>query len=127
MNIDSFMEQMKPSRDKETPRDDLCEFSLENWRRIPADVRRQVVSHIRDLASVEQLNTWRDQQARGMRIGSDDPWFHHGSGMAIRNACRKIILDDQLPPVKYEDGGHYQNWDDFYGGMLQQLARETYE
>lgn len=126
-SLDTLMEAFKPGRDKEKPRDDLCEKSYENWMRIHADVRRQVVNHIRALATVDQLNTWRDQHARGMRIGSDDPYFHFGSGMMIRNACRKIILDDQLWPVKYDDGGHYQNWDDYYGGMLQQLAHETYE
>jgi hypothetical protein len=70
------------------------------------------------------FSRWQDQHKRGIRIGSDDPWFHLGIGMQIRNALRSVLLDDALPFVKYPDGSDCQNWDDFYGGALQQFVSE---
>ena len=116
-----------PSRDQERPVGDLDQQSYTNWMRLPEDIRRSIVDHVKNKADITMLNRWRDQHARGMRIGSDDIFFHMCLGMQIRNACRDILTDDGLPPVKYDDGNEYQNWDDFYFGMLQQLASETHE
>jgi len=66
---------------------------------------------------------WRDQAARGMRIGSEDPRFHFGVGMEVRNTLRKVLADKELPPVAYPEGGAHSNWDDYYYGALDALAR----
>jgi len=117
----------EPDREHEKPIDDLDRQSYTNWMRLSEDVRRQIVDHVKSKAPITMLNQWRNQHARGMKIGSDDVLFHMFIGMQIRNACRDILTDDDLPPVKYDDGNEYQNWDDFYFGMLQQLASETHE
>jgi hypothetical protein len=56
-------------------------------------------------------------------IGGDEPWFHSlGAGMAVRNLLRRQYTDGELPPVKYDDGSEYRNWDDFYLGALMDLC-----
>lgn len=49
--------------------------------------------------------------------------FHFGTGMAIRNLLREVILDEELPVVHY--GAHEaRNWDDWYHGVLEKLVAE---
>lgn len=120
-----FLANLQPDLKHEKPVDQLDKDSIANWQRIPADIRQQIVLLVQSKAAVSQINHWRDQHRRGISIGSDDPLFHMSTGMAIRNACRGILVDDQLPFVKYDDGNEYQNWDDFYHGMLDELAGEV--
>lgn len=115
----------EPGIEHERPQDDLDQFSYTNWMKIHSHQREVILAHIRGKVDVSMLNTWRDQHARGMKIGSDNVLFHMWPGMQIRNTCRDILQDDLLPSVKYEDGHEYQNWDDFYGGMLQELVKNN--
>jgi hypothetical protein len=53
---------------------------------------------LRERVPRDVLEKWRDQDRRAMRIGSDDPNFHYGIGMAVRNALRERLTDIELPP-----------------------------
>jgi len=114
----------EPDPKHETPMDDHDQTVLDNWNRLSEDIRSRCVDLLRSKTPSDMMGRWKDQHARRIRIGSDDPWFHMGIGMQVRNAMRSILKDDELPFVKYDDGNEYQNWDDFYGGALQQLITE---
>jgi hypothetical protein len=43
------------------------------------------------------LAKWKDQRARGVRIGSHETVFHFGRGMWVRNTLRDQLPDDELP------------------------------
>lgn len=111
----------------ERPTDELCDWVIANWRRLRVSTRNRIVSHLRDamLDHPEVMARWKDQVKRDIQLGSDDIHFHFTAGMAIRNICRQAVTDDKLPPVTYPDGtkGH-RNWDDYYYGALDALARE---
>lgn len=111
----------------EKPTDELCDWVIANWRCLPRMQRERVVVRLRDamLGHPEVMERWKDQIKRNIILGSDDIHFHFTAGMAIRNICRQVVLDYKLPPVTYPDGttGH-QNWDDYYYGALDALARE---
>jgi hypothetical protein len=113
-----------PDPKYEKPINDIDHASLVNWNSIPKDARSRCIGILRSKTPPDMLSRWKDQHARKIRIGSDDPWFHLGIGMQIRNALRSVLLDQDLPPVKYEDGNEYKNWDDFYHGALQEFVSE---
>lgn len=123
MGTDDYINRSwEPMRDRETPMGDLDKFSIENWNRIPQEDRDRCVKLLRSLTPQDMLDHWKDQYERGMRVGSDDLFFHSpGTGMQIRNALRSIILDDKLPEIQYQDGNSYQNWDDFYFGAIYEM------
>jgi phosphoribosyl-ATP pyrophosphohydrolase len=129
------MPDFTPNPKYEHARGALEAWSEANWARLPALIRRDVEEHLRlklHEEAPELLAKWRDQHARGISIGSDDPWFHMGAGMAVRNACREQLLDEELPPVTVDcDGTAYHasqippqggNWDDYYFGVLAAIA-----
>lgn len=98
---------------------DLERLAIANWNRIPEADRVRCVSALRTVAerSPEMLAKWRDQHARGMRIGSDDIRFHFGVGMSVRNVLRGVLRDGDLPgPIMQ------RNWDDYYYGALDALV-----
>lgn len=115
-----------PHRRHEHQRDGLDSWSEENWSKVDPDIRARVEAEVRLRAPEEMLATWRDQRARGISIGSDDPRFHFGVGMQVRNACRLKLVDAELPVVTVDsDGKPYgpsQNWDDYYFGVLAAIA-----
>lgn len=117
----------EPSQDHETLNGQLEADCFANWMSIPPEMRRKVVDHVRVKVPVAMMNDWKRQYSKNIRIGSDDPLFHMYPGMQIRNTCRDILQDKDLPPVTYHDGVDYYNWDDFYTGMLQQLMSEENE
>lgn len=114
----------EPDKKHEKPNDELEAACYANWMRIPENTRRAVIDHVVTKVPVAMMNVWKDQHSRNIRIGSNDLLFHMFLGMSIRNACRTVLLDDDLPGVMYPDGIEYKNWDDFYSGMLQQLVSE---
>jgi hypothetical protein len=126
MKFPNRMPDFTPSPKHERPRGALETWSEANWAKMHALVRAEVELHLLDGLPDEVLGRWRDQHARGVRIGSDDPFFHLGVGMAIRNACREQLTDMQLLPVTIDlDGEPYgpsQNWDDYYFGVLAAIA-----
>lgn len=131
------MLDLTPSAHREQPRGALEIWAEANWAEVPELVRRDVEGHLRDILqkqAPEVLAKWRDQHARGMRIGSDDPMFHFGVGMAVRNACRDQLTDGELPAVTLDHEGQpygrladppaggARNWDDYYFGVLAAIA-----
>jgi hypothetical protein len=114
---------LEPSREKERPVDELDRWCDENFARLDEATRRRCVEFLRRELPAALQKKWRDQLERGVRIGSDDPWFHHGSGMAVRNALRTAVLrDEQLPVVEQDEKGQLYgqaNWDDYYTGALR--------
>ena len=115
-----------PHRKHEHRRDGLDAWSEANWSRVDPQIRAEVEQLVLSKTPADMLATWRDQHARGISIGSDDPRFHFGIGMQIRNACRQKLTDDKLPEVSAaSDGEPYgpaRNWDDFYFGVLAAIA-----
>lgn len=114
-----------------TPRSDLDIWCRANWDRAPAEQRAACVAHLRRFFPPEVRRLIKQQHAQGERIGSHDPCFHFGGGMAVRNALREVLRDEDLPPVVgpaggYPEGQVVRNWDDFYMGALEELA-ETEE
>jgi hypothetical protein len=133
MKFPNRMPDFTPKPEHERPRGALETWSEANWAKIPELVRNDVEQHLKEKLPLEVLTRWRDQHRRGMRIGSDDPFFHLGVGMAVRNACREQLTDMELPPVTVDhEGKPYQeahpqlvgggNWDDYYFGVLAAIA-----
>lgn len=106
------------------PRNSLDEFYKQNWALVSKEGREACLAKLRKMTPPEMLEKWKEQLARGERIGSDSLEFHFGIGMQIRNTLRSVLVDDELPDVEYEDGSRHRNWDDFYMGALEELASE---
>lgn len=103
-------------------RGDLDVWCRSNWNRVPEEDRSACIEHLKNVLGPENVTRFSEQYARGERIGADIPGFHFGGGMAVRNALRKVLLDDRLPEVTQRDGSKSQNWDDFYLGTLEELC-----
>ena len=104
---------------------DLTAWSKENWEKIPALVREDCLNELAAKVPGDLLLLWIEQVRNGKEIGSNDTFFHHGVGMAVRNVMRAQLLDEELPPIKQEHiDGHPEarNWDDFYIGALHALV-----
>lgn len=105
------------------------EQNVENWLRVSDGVRRRVLNHLRTsiiaMDHQDLLDRWRDQVAQGIEVGSDSPGFHFSGGMAIRNMCRQVMSDDELPPVRQPFGEMSSNWDDYYIGALVELSQDA--
>ena len=67
---------------------------------------------------------WVKQKAAGESIANDDFWFHHGFGTAIRNELRRVMRDEELPPITYHGEAMY-NWDDYYRGVLDEMIEQA--
>jgi hypothetical protein len=102
----------------------LDSWSEENWAKVTEEQRKRCVKALRTELEAEVdrplLDLWRDQYARGMQIGSDNPFFHMSPGMWIRNILRKEVEEGNLPWVEYPGGKLYKNWDDFYRAALRE-------
>lgn len=108
---------------EETPRGILDADEEARWREWNSIHKQEAVRHLREelrSAPPELLETWRRQYREGKRIGSNDPNFHFGNGMMIRNYLRHQCPDDRLPLVDYGNGNSYQNWDDWYLPALRE-------
>lgn len=107
--------------------EDTQAWSIGNWLMIPEADRRRCLEHLGTALRLAidgpaMLGTWRRQVAAGRPIGSNDGWFHFGTGMVVRNWLRDVMIDDKLPPVRQPNGEMGQNWDDFYQGALHALV-----
>lgn len=131
MKFPNRMPDFTPKPEHEQPRGALEIWAEANWAELPDLVRADVELHLLDRLPKEVLEHWRDQHERGVRIGSDDPFFHLGVGMAVRNACREQLTDMELPLVTIDhEGKPYNtgsnmpggNWDDYYFGVLAAIA-----
>jgi hypothetical protein len=129
------MPDFSPKPEHERARGKIEAWSEANWAKLPELIRKDVEQHLltklREQAP-ELLAKWRDQHARGIRIGSDNPIFHMSVGMWVRNACRVQLTDMDLPTVTVDhEGKPYHasqipnaggNWDDYYFGVLAAIA-----
>jgi hypothetical protein len=134
MKFPNRMPDFTPNPKHERPRGALEIWSEANWAKIPELIRTDVEQHLKQKLPLEVLTRWQDQHRRGMRIGSDDPFFHLGVGIAVRNACREQLTDLELPSVTVDhEGKPYNcstlpnagaggNWDDYYFGVLAAIA-----
>lgn len=95
--------------------------SIADWQNLPLVDRLRCLDHLRMVMADHPvvMARWRRQAAEGMAIGSDDIRFHFGAGMAVRNVLRQVMTDDKLPGPEA-----FRNWDDFYYGAIDELARE---
>jgi len=104
----------------EEPRDPFGTSSEGRWAEVPELIRRDVEQHVLAHLPADLLTKWRDQHARGVCIGSDDPFFHFGAGMAVRNLCREQLTDGELDAY-----GFLLNWDNCYCGVLAAIAASS--
>ena len=94
---------------------DLKKWCRENWDQVHPLVRKDCVDHIDGWIQKDVILKWKAE-------GYDHGGFHFwGGGMQIRNRLREMLTDEELPPVKYEDGNEYRNWDDYYTGAIDEL------
>ena len=103
---------------------DLQQKSEENWARVEDWKKAKCVLYLRQELHPEDIKDLAQEFAKLETTGEDvgDPFFHFGTGMAIRNMLRDVVKDDELPPVRYESGPDMQNWDDFYMAALRQAV-----
>lgn len=118
------MFDLDPNPKYERPISYVDRANIDNWQKLSSETRKRCVEVLHSKTPPDMMETWKRQHSAGLRIGSDDPWFHFGIGMQVRNALRAVLRDDALPEVKYEDGNTYKNWDDFYVGALHELVSE---
>jgi len=107
--------------------------------RLPDDLQARAVEYLRSALHPDSLAYLRDFHSRYpgwngdevtpeeheehmSKYGMSIPMpFHFGTGMAIRNVLRGTLKDHELPPVDYGDGNSYQNWDDYYHAVLDEV------
>lgn len=107
--------------------DEIHKWCRANWDKLPAMVRQDCLNELRAHVWPDLMRKWKAQHAAGQHIGDDDPFFHHGVGMQVRNLLRKQLTDEELPPAfgpNYPPEGA-KNWDDFYTGALEELCETT--
>lgn len=106
---------------QERPYDATDYLSIDNWKQLPLQTRQRCVKHLRRSLLAHRLGPiilqrWHRQYRDGMAPGSDQPNFHFGAGMAVRNILRQVCPDGDLM-MSY-------NWDDFYIGAIWALQQE---
>lgn len=98
-------------------RDELQQFSRDNWNRIPEAKRKMCLDHLRTEIPGESM--------KGLKEHWQDPGFHmFGGGMWIRNTLRGVMKDEELPGVMYEQH-EMHNWDDFYMAAVEELVKDV--
>lgn len=130
MNPDEFPPEpvfpdFTPGPQHERPIDDLEYWCCSNWENVHHLTRQACVNHLREVVPLEMITKWKEQYKRGISPGSDNPLFHMGEGMFLRNELRSILTDEYLPLVPtYPGGAPYgaRNWDDYYIGALFDLV-----
>jgi hypothetical protein len=95
---------------QEEPRGAVDEWAEQTWARVPELIRADCEKYLLSKLPDDLLAKWKDQRARGIRIGSDELMFHFGTGMWVRNTLRARLPDNELPP--------WGGWDDYYYGAL---------
>ena len=97
---------------------ELQDWSFTNFRKVPADKRREMYSLLADNVDQELFDLMLENHLEDRYVLHGIEMAHFGAGMAIRNLLREVLPDDQLPPVVYEGGQEYRNWDDHYLGAI---------
>jgi hypothetical protein len=96
---------------------DPYSYREKQWAQVPEPIRKEVEQHVAAQLPADLLAKWRDQHARGERVGSDELSFHFGAGMAVRNLCRERLKDSELSAY-----GLWGEWDDYYRAVLAAIA-----
>jgi hypothetical protein len=61
------------------------------WEQVPEPIRSDVQLHVATHLPADLLAKWRDQHARGERIGSDEISFHFGASWPSGTCPSQII------------------------------------
>lgn len=114
---------------------ELQDWSFNNFRKIPIEDRKLLYALLaRDIPD-DVFDLMLNNHLEDKYVFEGFDMAHFGVGMSIRNLLRKGMTDDRLPPVVYEGGQEYRNWDDYYLGAivdwlefyLDEEADEDYE
>jgi hypothetical protein len=97
---------------------ELQDWSLKNYRRLDESNKAEIRLKLDDFVPSELFDSLMQNVLNGDYVFEDVPLAHFGVGMGIRNLLREVLPDDKLPPVVYEGGMSYSNWDDYYVGAL---------
>jgi hypothetical protein len=94
-----------------------------NFNKLPQKDFNGICTHLIHELDDSILKKWREQDKRGVAIGSDDPNFSSTAGDVIRTLCRNLIPDNELPWVSLDETGAPINpprrtWDDSYMGAI---------
>jgi len=99
-------------------KDERGERSYRNWMGLPPLIRRDSLQDLTAAISTEVFSKWlTEYRARGT-VGEDDPLFHFGTGMAVRNILRQRLPESELSQIT---GIEHSDWDDFYIGAMREL------
>lgn len=107
---------------------DLQKWSHENFLKIPSDLRKEIHEILTGIIDEDLFDALLENYLNDRYIFDGRVTAHFDIGMSIRNAFRRKLHDDELPPVKHEDGQEYHNWDDYYiGAIADWLENFLYE
>lgn len=90
-------------------------MASDQWEMVDPDIQERAKEILRNAIQPEDVELIKEGHSK-----YGDEWIHHVGGhffmgMAIRNLLRQNgLTDDLLPPVEYEEGQSYSNWDDYY-------------
>lgn len=82
------------------------------WKNVTPELKQRMLERLWELDTSRLQDIW-DQR--------EDIFFHHSTGMGLRNYLRKAIPDADLPPFDeyYGEGTDIRNWDDYYMNALK--------
>lgn len=114
---------------------ELQDWSFNNFRKIPIEDRKRLYALLAADVPDEVFDQLLNNHLEDKYVFEGFEMAHFGLGMGIRNLLRQGMTDDRLPPVVYEGGQEYRNWDDYYLGAivdwlefyLDEEADEEYE
>jgi hypothetical protein len=89
------------------------EWYAARWNSVPDEMKKKIVVHLRK--ALDELDD----------VNREDPYFHFGAGMGIRNYLREVVKDDELPMAPYPNGKEFQNWDDYYQQAIRAALNDN--
>lgn len=98
---------------------ELKKFCRDNWNKVEQNKRQLCINHLRGVIPPEVIAQWK-------KDGYDIAVWHFYGGMAVRNALRDVMKDDELPGVPYpRQDDLVKNWDDYYTGAIDELLEQV--
>ena len=121
-NNEFHLPDFTPSKKHERPYSADERASIVRWHDLATLVRKPAAyalyRQMRKAPGGDLLLTkFIAQYKRHVAPGSDDPRFHVGNGMTIRNMLRTHMMDHELPDP--------QNWDEWYVGALYDVVANS--
>lgn len=98
-------------------KDKSADRSYRNWMEFPDSIRRECLNELKSAIPVDAFSKWINEYRARATVEDDDPFFHFGTGMAVRNILRQRLSDSELAPTDE----NYWNWDDLYIGALREM------